>query len=278
MQNLGASVKARLLTKAQAANADYSLFLTRYALERFLYRLSISSHNKSFLLKGALLFELWFDAPLRPTRDIDLLGFGLADIPEIKASFEDICRIPAEDGINFDATSVRVDEIRREASYGGLRVKLTGQIDTAVCVVQIDIGYGDAITLDAETSDYPTLLEEFPAPRLRVYSRYTVVAEKLEAIIALGMINTRLKDYFDLWMILRSSELEQSLLSQAITATLNRRNTLLPSTIPLGLSDDFAKNPQKISQWNAFIIRNKLSALSLPETVSEIRKHLEFLI
>lgn len=277
-QNLAASVKARLLAKARAANADYSLFLTRYALERLLYRLSISGHSERFLLKGALLFDLWFDAPLRPTRDVDLLGFGSAEIPEIASAFGDVCRTPAKDGIQFNSDSIRVDEIRKEANYAGLRVKLNGQIDTALCTVQVDIGYGDAVTPEPELAKYPTLLEEFPAPRLRVYPRYTVVAEKLEAIIALGMINTRLKDYFDLWMILRSSDLDPIVLRQAVTATLRRRNTPLPNTLPLGLSEEFASNSQKVIQWNAFVSRNKLSAPPLSDTVSEIRKHLDFLL
>jgi hypothetical protein len=277
-RNLAASVKARLLTKAREANADYSLFLTRYALERLLYRLSISSHSHNFLLKGALLFDLWFDAPLRPTRDIDLLGFGSADVPDLVSAFESICRIPVEDGVSFNSKSIRINEIRKEANYAGLRVKLTGQIDTALCAVQVDIGYGDAVTPEAEVADYPTMLHEFPAPRLRIYPRYTVVAEKLEAIITLGMINSRLKDYFDLWMILRSSNLDQSILREAITATLNRRNTPLPQVLPLGLSDEFAKSPLKVSEWNAFLGRNKLKALSLPETVDEIRTHLGFLL
>ena len=143
---------------------------------------------------------------------------------------------------------------------------------------KVDIGFGDAVTPEAEVADYPTLLDEFPAPRLRVYPRYTVVAEKLEAIITLGMTNSRLKDYFDLWMILQSSNLDQSILRKAITATLNRRNTPLPQALPLGLSDEFAKNLQKVSEWNAFLGRNKLKALSLPETVTAIRTQLGFLI
>jgi len=276
-RNLSASVKARLLAKAKAEHADFSLFLTRFALERPLYRLSISSHKNAFLLKGALLFDLWFDAPLRPTRDIDLLGLGIADIPDLRSAFEEICTTHADDGVKFDERTIQIDQIRKEANYAGLRVKLTGRIDTAICTVQIDVGYGDAVTPRAEMADYPTLLQEFPAPRLRVYPRYTVVAEKLEAIIALGMINSRLKDYFDLWTVLRSSQLDQHILRQAIVATLHRRHTALPSSLPLRLSDDFAEDLDKISQWNAFITRNKLNAPSLADTVAEIRNRVGFI-
>ena len=276
-KNSAASVRARLLNKARTEGMDFQLMLTRYGLERLLYRLSISSERDNFLLKGALLFDLWYDVPLRPTRDIDLLGFGLAEIPHLVAAFESICAIEADDGMAFDAASIRADETRKEANYAGIRLALTGTIDGARCPVQIDVGYGDAVTPAPESARFPVMFEDMPAPTLRVYPRYTVVAEKLEAIISLGMANSRMKDYFDLWVILREAQLEQGILAQAVEATLNRRGTRRPSGIPIGLSAQFSSDRQKITQWAAFVKRNQLMAVSLEQTVRELRAALTFL-
>jgi hypothetical protein len=276
-RNPAASVRARLLNKARADGVDYQLLLTRYGLERFLYRLSVSRERDNFLLKGALLFDLWYDVPLRPTRDIDLLGFGLAEIPLLVAAFEGICAIEVDDGMSFDAASIRADEIRKEANYAGIRLTLTGTIDGARCPVQIDVGYGDAVTPAPESARYPVMFGDMPAPDLRVYPRYTVVAEKLEAILSLGMANSRMKDYFDLWVILRDAELEQHILVQAVDATLNRRGTRKPSGVPIGLSEQFSSDRHKLTQWTAFINRNQLKAVSLEETLQDLRSALMFL-
>jgi hypothetical protein len=256
---------------------DYQLLLTRYGLERFLYRLSVSRERDNFLLKGALLFDLWYDVPLRPTRDIDLLGFGLAEIPLLVAAFEGVCAIEVDDGVAFDPASIRADEIRKEANYAGIRLTLTGTIDGARCPVQIDVGYGDAVTPAPESARYPVMFGEMPAPALRVYPRYTVVAEKLEAIISLGMANSRMKDYFDLWVILRDAALDQDILVQAVDATLNRRGTRKPTGVPIGLSEQFSSDRHKLTQWTAFINRNQLKAVSLEETLQELRSALMFL-
>lgn len=277
-KNTAASVRARLLQKAKMDGVEFQRLLTKFTLERLLYRLSISSEKDHFLLKGALLFDLWYDVPFRPTRDIDLLGFGLAEIPHVVAVFEELCNFDLDDGVEFDAQSINVEEIRKEANYAGLRITLMGLIDSAKCLTQVDIGYGDAVTPAPEIAIYPVIFEEFPAPELLVYPKYTVVAEKLEAIVTLGMINSRMKDYFDLWIILGQGQLETSILSNAITATFNRRGTRIPDAMPTGLSDVFALNPQKIIQWHAFTNRNALNANSLIETVTSIRNQLAFLL
>lgn len=276
-RNPGASVRARLLNKARADGVDFQLLLTRYGSERLLYRLSVSRERDNFLLKGALLFDLWYDVPLRPTRDIDLLGFGLAEIPLLVAAFEGICAVEVDDGMAFDAASIRADEIRKEANYAGIRLTLIGTIDGARCPVQIDVGYGDAVTPAPESARYPVMFDDMPAPTLRVYPRYTVVAEKLEAIISLGMANSRMKDYFDLWVILRDTELDQDILVQAVEATLNRRGTRKPSGLPIGLSEQFSSDRQKLMQWAAFVNRNQLTAASLEKTVQDLRTALMFL-
>lgn len=276
-KNLGASVRSKLKNKAQAENKEFNLILTRYALERFLYRLSISEHRNQFLLKGALLFDLWFDVPLRPTRDIDLLGFQLPDASYLLKTFEDLCDIQVEDGVTFDRASIRAEEIRKEANYSGMRMILPAYLDGARSVVQVDIGFGDAVTPAPEVADYPVLLKEFPNPRLRIYPRYTVVAEKLDAIISLGMTNTRMKDYFDIWIILRKSELDSEVLRSALMATVKRRSTLMPEKLPLGLSDEFAQNKNKNVQWNAFLTKNQLDGIKLNELVMDLRSRLEYL-
>lgn len=257
-RNIAASVRAKLLNKARADKRDFSLVLTRYALERLLYRLSISEHADHFLLKGALLFDLWFDVPFRPTRDMDLLGFGLAEEPHLIAAFTDLCALEVEDGIRFDAHSIRAEEIRKEANYAGIRVTLLGWVDGARCPVQVDVGYGDAVTPGPEAVEYPVMLDEFPGPRLRVYPRYSVVAEKLEAMITLGVANSRMKDYFDLWVLARHSDFEGEVLRQAIGATLSRRSTDVPTNVPFGLTETFATDPQKQLQWQGFLKKNRL--------------------
>jgi hypothetical protein len=276
-KNLGASVRSKLKNKAQAENKEFNLILTRYALERFLYRLSISEHRDHFLLKGALLFDLWFDVPLRATRDIDLLGFQLPDAAYLLKTFEDLCDIQVEDGLIFDRASIRAEEIRKEANYSGMRTTLVAYLDGARSVVQVDVGYGDAVTPAPEVADYPVLLDEFPNPRLRVYPRYTVVAEKLDAIISLGIANSRMKDYFDIWVILRESELDLEVLRSAVSATIERRNTMMPEGLPLGLSDEFAKDKNKNIQWNAFLSKNQLGEIQLNQLVMNLRSKLEYL-
>ena len=273
-RNLAASVRDRLLNKARAEKLDYNLLLTRYALERMIYRLSISAERDRFLLKGALLFDLWFDVPHRPTHDADFLGFGSAEIPQVEALFRDICRIEVDDGILFDPDSVKAAEIRKEANYAGIRVTLMGMLDKARCPVQADIGFGDAVVPGPDEVDYPVLLAEMPAPHLRVYPRYTVVAEKLEALTSLGMLNSRMKDYFDLWVLVRYSELDTQILIRAVAATFDRRQTGIPNGVPVGLSDEFANDPLKEKQWNAFLRKNSIAPKPLSEVVTDLRDFL----
>jgi hypothetical protein len=217
---------------------------------------------------------MWFDVPHRPTRDIDLLGFGLAEEPLVHETFRAICAIECDDAIVFEADSIRVAEIRKDADYSGLRVTLLGQLDGARCPVQIDIAYGDAVTPTPELADYPVMLADLPAPRIRVYPRYTVVAEKFEAIVSQGMANSRLKDYFDLWVLLSTQTLDPEMLQMAIAATLARRQTPLPASTPIGLSPVFGDDPQKTKQWNAFLQKNQLQAPPLNLVVELLREKL----
>lgn len=269
--NRAASIRARLKNCSDAAKQDFNFTLTHYGLERLLYRLSVSQHAPNFLLKGALLFVLWYDVPQRPTRDADLLGFGPDDIDSVGAAFRDVCSIEVDDGIEFDARLVRATEIRKEAGYGGVRVEFRATLDGARISLQVDIGFGDVVTPAPEAITYPVLLDDVPAPSLKAYPKYTVVAEKFQALCTLGMANSRMKDYFDLWVLLREGDLDDAKLVRAIEATFARRRTAMPDGVPAGLSAAFAADAGKLAQWRAFVNKNKLDAVPLDAVVQALR-------
>ena len=270
-RNLAASIRTRLKQRADARKQDFNLILTHYGLERLLYRLSISPLAGNYLLKGALLFSLWYDQPHRPTRDADLLDFGPDDIDTAVAAFREICAMEVEDGIAFDPASVKGSVIRKEAGYGGVRIDLLAKLDGARITLQVDIGFGDAVTPAPESVSYPVLLDGLPAPKLRSYPKYTVVAEKFHAVCLLGMANTRMKDYFDLWVLLTEGALEPTELRRAIDATFARRQLQVPDTTPSGLSHAFAQDAVKTAQWIAFLTKNRLQALNLMDVVTLLR-------
>lgn len=210
----------------------------------------------------------------RPTRDVDLLGFGSTDADDIKAVFTHIAEMAVDDGIHFNTTHLRVDDIRKVTAYPGLRVTLDAELARAVCKVQIDIGFGDAVTPEPGQSSFPTLLSDLPAPQLRTYPVYTVVAEKLHAIVLLGMGNTRMKDFYDLMVLLERETLDETLLAKAIHATFNRRQTLVPMTTPTGLSEAFAADPSKQIQWLSFLKKNNLGQFPLASAVAFLQSKL----
>lgn len=273
--NRAASIRARLLAKAKARGEDFNRVLTRFATERWLYRLSVSGHAREFLLKGAMLFDLWFDQPHRPTRDADFLGVRPADAGALARAVAEVCSIEADDGLRYDAASIRVAEIRENASYSGLRVALAALLGTARCPMQLDVGFGDAVTPGPEEATFPTLLEDLPAPRLRVYPRETVIAEKLEAAVILDMANSRMKDLFDLRMLAREGKTRPADVAKAIRATFQRRGTTIPAETPTVLTDAFARDPVKLQQWRLFLARNQLEGVTLEETVAEVRAFLD---
>ena len=275
MSNVAASVRARLLNAAKAQGVDFNQVLVRFALERILYRLCQSQHADRFLLKGALLFTLWYDMPHRATRDADLLGFGASDLESVAQVFREIAAIAVDDGIVFDPASLAVEEIRKEAGYGGVRVVISGELAKARCKTQIDVGFGDAVTPGPVDSVYPVLLDDLPAPRLRVYPIYTVVAEKLHAIASLGMTNSRVKDYFDLSVLLERETLDGDLLAQAIQATFERRGMAVPVELPVGLTDEFAHDASRQALWQAFVKKNELATEPLAAIVNRLRAALE---
>ena len=222
-----------------------------------------------------MLFNLWYAMPHRPTRDVDLLGFGASDLESIAQAFREIVSVPAEDGMVFDAASVSAEEIRKSAGYAGARVWVSAELARARCKVQVDIGFGDAVTPGPVDATYPVLLADFAPPQLRTYPVYTVVAEKLHAIVQLGMTNSRLKDCFDLWVLLDREVLEADTLASAIAATFIRRGTPLPTELPIGLSDEFANDASRQALWAAFLRKNALATIPLNEVVGALRAKLQ---
>ena len=273
VKNMGASVRQRLLNHAKASGRPFAEVLQYYAMERFLYRLSVSAHVESFTLKGALLLTAW-QAPIsRPTMDIDLLGRTDNAVDTIVKVMHEISQLVVpDDGISFDSASFTGEAIREDADYAGVRTVFVGRVESARVHMQIDIGFGDVMTPGPETLTYPTILD-FPAPQLSGYSRETVVAEKLQALVQLRMLNTRMKDYFDLWLLTRQPELNKEILSTAIKRTFANRGMEIDPA-PAGLSSAFGDDPSKQMQWNAFLKRARLTEVprSLSEVVEELHK------
>lgn len=272
---LARSVQVRLARHAQTIGVDPNLVLTRYAVERFLYRLSQTPYAERFVLKGALLLLVWLGETLRPTRDADLLGFGELSEGELARIFGEVCGVEAQpDAMTFLADTVRVAPIRQESDYGGFRVTVQSRLGAARLRVQVDVGIGDVVTPEAAWLDYPGLLD-LPRPRLRAYSRVSVMAEKLHAMVVLGSANSRMKDYFDVHALLREGVASPAELARAISATFERRDTAWPDGLPLGLADDFAREPSKQAQWQAFLDKNRLEAPPLEQVVADIRGLIE---
>jgi predicted nucleotidyltransferase component of viral defense system len=270
--NLPASVLARLRNVAREKNTDYQLILRRYAIERLLHRLSISQYRDQFVLKGAMLFTAWFEDPFRPTQDLDLLGHGDPATSTIEAVFRAICQTETEDdGLVFDADGLNAQPIREDQQYGGVRIKTKALLGKTQIPVQVDIGFGDAITPAAQELEFPPLLSP-EGPRLNAYTKETVVAEKLQAIVVLGRANSRMKDFYDLLALSRLFEFEGRTLASAIRATFERRGTAVPTAVPDGLDDKFAEDEEKRRQWTAFVRREPLliAAPSLKKTIDEI--------
>jgi len=275
-KNIAQSVRDRLKTTALRLKLDYNLILIRYVLERLLFRLSASRHRDRFALKGAMLFVAWTEDVIRPTRDLDLLGFGDSEIEEICSAFADILgtEVP-DDGVVFDRDALAAEPIRAGQLYDGVRISVLAFVGSARVPVQIDVGFGDAVTPGLDERDYPTLLD-MPAPRLRTYPRETVVAEKLEAIVSIGTRTSRMKDYYDLFCLARMFEFDGETLSAAIQATFDRRGTKVPTEPPPALSSGFAQEADVNERWAAFVRRTPLLVAPPPlvELVDELQKFL----
>jgi len=273
VRNKGASIRARLLNLSRERGQPLDILLTRYVLERLLHRLSLSPHKDRFILKGAMLVTAWFDDPHRPTRDVDLLGFGDPAPDAMLAIFREIGAVALDDGVVFDHEALEIDQIREDLAYGGLRLKTYARLGGAKIRVVVDIGFGDAIEPQPIEAEIPTLLD-LPPIRMRAYAPETVIAEKFQAMVVLGRANSRMKDFYDIWMLSHSYDQSGDNLARAITATFARRNTELPTGLPDALSDAFATDPAKVRQWQSFVQTVAIDPGSLATVLADLRAFL----
>ncbi|QNQ09653.1 nucleotidyl transferase AbiEii/AbiGii toxin family protein [Sphingomonas alpina] len=264
--NRAASIKQQLLNLARAEGRVYDVVLVRYALERLLYRISISEMRDRFILKGGMLVTLWIEGGNRETRDVDFLGYGDSDERKLRDAFAEIMAIDVDDGLVFDIEGLRATAIREEMEYGGVRLRTTAYLERSRIPVTIDIGFGDALAASAPSLAYPSLLG-MEAPQIRTYPPTAVIAEKFQAMVALGVANGRMKDYFDLWAIPRAVELDETALDAAIQATFERRQTDIPVGRPPGLSPALTGDETKQRQWRAYAQSIDLESLTLEEVV-----------
>lgn len=273
LKNIAESVRAKLLKLAKSRNESFDYVLSLYARERFLYRLSQSPHRDRLVLKGATVFSVWSDTPHRVTRDLDFLGRGEFEPEQARLLVAGICNVEVEnDGLTFFRDSIRAERIRDVEEYRGVRLHLQAAVGTARIPLQIDIGLGDTVTPAPKDVDLPVLLD-FPPPHLKIYPPETTIAEKLHAIVKLGMANSRMKDYFDLSVLASEWEFDGALLSRAIAKTLDRRKTAIPSETPIGLSEEFFENPEKRRQWAGFLTKGALSETRDFEAIGRKLRH-----
>lgn len=263
--NMAASVKQRLLNLARSEGRVYDVVLVRYALERLLYRLSISAYRSSFILKGGMLVTVWLGSTSRETRDADFLGHGNSDPQHLQKVFTEVLSIDAADGLIFDTSSLKTTTIRGDMEYGGIRLRADVHLERSRIPIVIDIGFGDALADSAQTMAYPSMLG-MEAPEIRIYSPASVIAEKLQAMVALGAANGRMKDYFDLWAIPRALEIAPEELDAAISATFGRRGTPVPAERPPGLSDAMLTDAKQ-AQWRAYAASLDLKDLAFEEVI-----------
>lgn len=273
LANVAASVRQRLLDLARREQRTFEVVLVAFGLERLIHRLAVSSYRDKFVLKGGMLVTLWTADPGRFTRDVDFLGFAQADQDKLAAAFAEILSIEIADGLIFDVARIEAALIREDQIYGGVRLKTTAFLEKTRIPITIDVGFGDALGDPAYQIEYVSLLE-FEPVRIRAYSPATVIAEKFQAVIALGAANSRMKDYYDLWAIPKSIAIDSAELARTIKATFERRSTEIPTDRPEGLSSLFSANPAKAAQWAAYSEATVLEGVSLTDVVNEIWRRL----
>ena len=266
--NVAASIRARLLNRARTEGTEFQLFLDRYACERFLYRLGESEVRDRCILKGASLLALWMDEPYRSTRDVDLLTFGDNDEETVRYVMGTICNVSCpEDGIALDISTLRVSAIRDQQRYGGQRATLIALLGTAKCNVQVDFGFGDVVIPGPEESRLPTLIGGVPAPFLRTYPQVSSIAEKFEAMVQLGAVNTRMKDFYDVWALSETFAFDGLLLQEAVARCFDRRGTPWSAGTPEALTAAFYSNLQRQDYWTTYGHQGGL--LNLPPSAFE---------
>jgi len=277
-KNISASIHAKLTSKAGKLKLDPNILRTRYALERFLYRLSLSRHSSRFTLKGAMLFFLWSHEHFRPTKDADFLLAGEAGVDTVEKMIREICIVPVEQGdaMHYPLESVKVEIIKEDQAYGGVRASLTALLGKIPVPVQLDIGTGDVVTQKSEHVPFSVIIKEFPSPMLSVYSRESVVAEKLETMVKLDLANSRMKDFYDVWVITTRLGFDSDIMPKAIIATFRRRGTSFPKDGIPALTSYFYNDENKNAQWRAFLRKGKVAYahVSLQQVCTEISESL----
>jgi predicted nucleotidyltransferase component of viral defense system len=272
--NIAASVRQRLLNLARSEGRDFQTLLVAFSLERLIYRLSKSPHRDKFVLKGGMLVTLWTTDPGRFTRDIDFLAFGETGDAALTAIFSEILALETDDGLEFSIDTITTTDIREDQVYGGKRLRTVAHLGKTEIPITIDLGFGDALPDPHYEIEYGSILD-FEAARIRAYSPATVIAEKFQAVVALGLINGRMKDFYDLWAIPRATKIDPADLRAAIAATFDRRNTSIPTEAPQGLSVAFAEDPAKARQWLTYADGTELKGVPLGTVVADIWTYLK---
>ncbi|WP_028745788.1 nucleotidyl transferase AbiEii/AbiGii toxin family protein [Rhizobium mesoamericanum] len=268
IRNRAASIKQQLSNLARREGRIFEVVLVRYALERLLFRLSVSDKADRYILKGGMLVTLWLDGDNRETRDVDFLGYGQADGETLTSIFADIMAAQYDDGLVFEVGGLQAEVIREEMEYNGVRLRTVALLERTRIPVTIDIGFGDALT-GTEMTSFPSLLG-MESPCIRSYPPAVVIAEKFQAMVQLGVINGRMKDYFDLWAIPQVVSIPDRELDAAIRATFERRRTPIPSARPPGLSSIFFEDTGKQAQWRNYARSIQVTGLTLDEVTDAI--------
>lgn len=264
---MAASVRQKLLNKSKETNRPFDEVAQFYAMERFLYRLSVSSHSRNFILKGALMLFAWNSPAVRPTKDIDLLGFLENDLEVVKKAIGEICNTPVDDdGLAFDVSTLSADYITFDAEYKGIRVKFYYKLETARYKMQIDIGFGDKVFPKPVKFEFPVILD-FPAPKILGYKPETSIAEKTHAMLTMGITNSRVKDFYDIWLLARTRNFQGAILKESIRQTLGNRSTLISDKIS-AFSERFISESKP--HWNAF--KKKMKIEEIPEEFKPVNE------
>ncbi|REJ65619.1 MAG: nucleotidyl transferase AbiEii/AbiGii toxin family protein [Planctomycetota bacterium] len=267
VKDVAASVRARLQTNAKETNRPFQEVLQYFAMERFLYRLSQSPHAEKLVLKGGLMLMAWRAPSSRPTKDIDFLAKMPNDVDSVVQVVREICDQEVEpDGLVFDASSLEGRIIKEDADYEGVRVSFRATLQNARIHMQIDMGFGDVVVPSVVSMEYPTILDHEP-PRLNAYSRETTVAEKFEAMVKLGQLNSRIRDFFDIWLLARQFDFDGQTLADAVQRTFANRGTVI-NVEPVALTPEFASDTAKQTQWTGFCRKSRIDFA--PESLQEV--------
>lgn len=271
IKNLPASIQDRLMSQARENDRPFNEVLQYFAIERFLYRLAQSQYSREFVLKGALLFRVWGLPAFRPTRDIDLLGNTVNEVGNLTNIIREVCKGNVQDdGMFFDPETVIGERIKEDADYEGVRIRFVGLLGKTRVHLQIDVGFADVVSPKPVQIKYPVLLP-FPEPELRSYPPESVVAEKFQAMIYLGLINSRMKDFYDLWAMSNQFVFSGNLLQEAIRKTFANRKSNIPEELPVALSEQFARDKQV--QWSAFLKTTGIK--DAPERIKSVQERLQ---